>query len=668
MFARVPLEKIIDNPFQTRAIYGDVGELAMSIFKMKSARPETGGLIQVPPARIVLDGRVLDPEEYGGVIPCLLDEPEAWVELAAGHRRVRAFRYLFNVHGDDYATFPVDVQVLDDQAMADIAWEENAKRKDLTAIEEAEALLQRAIETFGWTQAEVGARWGLSQGAVANKLRLLKLPAEAQAAIRSGVITERHGRVLLQAMRTERIYQRVAEDIIPVKAEPTAVEKARQLVTDRSRFWNWRYDHYDDSIGDALRKARCEACGGPAVSPTGGVATTTGKEDHERHYLCPACFQAATDWSPCSVSEAEDLLRRVVKKETQLLAAAKFPLDVQVGEGIEEVRQGTCDGCPARETKDGEDLCLDKACYEAKTEAWYSHLVIQLRERLWRDFGNDAPVVNSYGGYDLQAIDDDDVALVNSGICAPGRCKRLRFRYISYEPIPPYYIQPYPDLPFVYNCSNSSSHAACQRRLRKSRRTDDEVEAEKQAKRDAERRRKAARAIADRAVQSYTRALRAGHEGAWRELATRLGVKVTNGLTADAYARAIVEQWWLGNGDVLKRNWSFSDDADVESVEAYMQEWLARAGVAMLPSTDDLIRKLERINHFVLDDEGLPRTDLTSEQVQGNLDNLTKIAVEAAEMCQDGRMSEHDFERMMGWVEELRTLLGAPADEVFPGK
>jgi ParB family chromosome partitioning protein len=170
---RVPLSEIENNPYQVRVEYGDLSDLTGSLRELSAALPETSGLLQVPLARRV-NGRI---------------------ELALGHRRRRAFAELARVN-DEYATFPVEIADLDDQAMADIAWHENEKRRDVSDIERALAI-EIAQRDFGWTQAEVGRRWGISQSTVANLLRLLRLPEKVRGLIRTGEISGRHGRALL---------------------------------------------------------------------------------------------------------------------------------------------------------------------------------------------------------------------------------------------------------------------------------------------------------------------------------------------------------------------------------------------------------------------------------------------------------------------------------------
>lgn len=219
---RIPLERIEPNPFQTRQALGDVGELATSLLQMRQARPEASGLLQVPPARLVLDGHIVDVPFYGGVLAALDDEPEARVQLAAGHRRWQAFE-VNAATDEEYTTFPVDVIPLTDEQMADIAWEENSKRKDISPIEEAEAI-KRAIARFGWAQTEVARRWNLSTSAISNKLRLLQLPADVQELIRSGQISERHGRALLPLGELDASGEHYLDIINPVVAKGEIVE------------------------------------------------------------------------------------------------------------------------------------------------------------------------------------------------------------------------------------------------------------------------------------------------------------------------------------------------------------------------------------------------------------------------------------------------------------
>jgi ParB family chromosome partitioning protein len=177
---RVALALIDDNPYQARSEYGSLDDLTDSLLAQRENRPETSGLLQLPLARQV-NGRI---------------------ELALGHRRRRAFITLLQSGAAEYATLPVEIADLSDEAMADIAWDENQKRLDLSDIERALAI-ERALRAFDWTQAGIGARWGLSQGAVSNLLRLLRLPDKIKALIRDRAITGRHGRALLPLLPLE---------------------------------------------------------------------------------------------------------------------------------------------------------------------------------------------------------------------------------------------------------------------------------------------------------------------------------------------------------------------------------------------------------------------------------------------------------------------------------
>ena len=117
-------------------------------------------------------------------------------ELIAGERRLRAARLL------GYMTVPCIVVEADEKMSAEMAIIENLLREDLNMFEQAYGFRQ-LIENYGLTQDEVAKRMSLSQSAVANKLRLLRLTYEEQRLIIENGLTERHARALLKVESLE---------------------------------------------------------------------------------------------------------------------------------------------------------------------------------------------------------------------------------------------------------------------------------------------------------------------------------------------------------------------------------------------------------------------------------------------------------------------------------
>ncbi|MCI8303239.1 MAG: ParB/RepB/Spo0J family partition protein [Lawsonibacter sp.] len=130
-------------------------------------------------------------QELGLLQPLTVRRREGHWELVAGERRLRAAR----LAGLD--TVPCLSIQTDSQSSSLLALVENLQRRDLDFWEESLAL-RRLIDTYHVSQEEVARRIGKSQSAVANKLRLLKLPQEALALLRDGGATERHARTLLR--------------------------------------------------------------------------------------------------------------------------------------------------------------------------------------------------------------------------------------------------------------------------------------------------------------------------------------------------------------------------------------------------------------------------------------------------------------------------------------
>lgn len=119
-------------------------------------------------------------------------------ELIAGERRLRAAA----IAGlDRVPCLPVSV---DSQSSSLLAVVENLQRRDLDFLEEVFAL-DKLMRTYCLSQDEVARRIGKSQAAVANKLRLLRLPPNILQALRDNGLTERHARALLRLEHDHRL-------------------------------------------------------------------------------------------------------------------------------------------------------------------------------------------------------------------------------------------------------------------------------------------------------------------------------------------------------------------------------------------------------------------------------------------------------------------------------
>ena len=129
--------------------------------------------------------------EYGILNPLTVRLRDNRYELVAGERRLRAAKLAGLV---EVPCILLDVGLEDASLIALI---ENLQRRDLDFIEEANGLKQ-LIDLFGMSQEEAARRIGKSQSAVANKLRLLRLPQDVLEGLRQNGLTERHGRALLR--------------------------------------------------------------------------------------------------------------------------------------------------------------------------------------------------------------------------------------------------------------------------------------------------------------------------------------------------------------------------------------------------------------------------------------------------------------------------------------
>lgn len=161
--SEIPLDQIEPNPNQPRREFDKdaLAELAGSIREI--------GIIQPITLRQVDDNKF---------------------QIIAGERRWRASQLA------GLKTIPAYIRTIKDENVMEMALVENIQREDLNAIEIALAY-EHLIATTGMTQERVAERVGKSRTAVANYLRLLKLPAQVQMALQNKEIDMGHARALL---------------------------------------------------------------------------------------------------------------------------------------------------------------------------------------------------------------------------------------------------------------------------------------------------------------------------------------------------------------------------------------------------------------------------------------------------------------------------------------
>ena len=159
----IPLSQIEANPNQPRREFDEnaLHELANSIREI--------GIIQPITLRQVSEDRF---------------------QIIAGERRWRASQIA------GLTAIPAYIRTIKDENVMEMALVENIQREDLNAIEIALAY-EHLLSSSGMTQEKVAERVGKSRTAIANYLRLLKLPAQVQMALQNKEIDMGHARALL---------------------------------------------------------------------------------------------------------------------------------------------------------------------------------------------------------------------------------------------------------------------------------------------------------------------------------------------------------------------------------------------------------------------------------------------------------------------------------------
>ncbi len=165
--------------------------------------------------------------EQHGVLQPLVVRPLAsgGYQLVAGERRWRAARIA------GLTEVPVVIRELTDEEVIEIAMIENLQREDLNPLEEALGY-RYMMDELKITQEQAAEKVGKSRPAVANALRLLKLPNEAQEMVKNNLISPGHARALLGFDSEDMMLQTakmIVKDDLSVREVEALVKKSKKV-------------------------------------------------------------------------------------------------------------------------------------------------------------------------------------------------------------------------------------------------------------------------------------------------------------------------------------------------------------------------------------------------------------------------------------------------------
>ena len=190
----VDISLIEPNPDQPRTLFKkeEIEELASSI--------EENGLLQPILVRAMASGKY---------------------QIIAGERRWQACCYL------KLKTVPVRIKEADDDKALELALIENIQRSDLNPIEEAYGY-RRLMERRHLTQSEVAQAVSKGRSTIANALRLLELPEEAQQLLFEEKISAGHARAIL-SIPTKEGRQKLTDRMLKEKLSVREAESLARL-------------------------------------------------------------------------------------------------------------------------------------------------------------------------------------------------------------------------------------------------------------------------------------------------------------------------------------------------------------------------------------------------------------------------------------------------------
>ncbi|MBR3976764.1 MAG: ParB/RepB/Spo0J family partition protein [Bacteroidaceae bacterium] len=219
----IEIEKIFANPNQPRRDFNEeaLQELADSIKEL--------GVIQPITLRKMDDGTY---------------------QIIAGERRFRASQIAGKT------TIPAYILKADDEDTMEMALIENIQREDLNPLEIALAY-QQLIEQHSLSQEQLSKRVGKGRATIANFLRLLKLPASIQVALKEKRIDMGHAKALLSLdshAEQLRIFHEIEDNSYSVREVEEIVRNAKEGKSEKPAAPKNAADKKQDAVYHQLKK------------------------------------------------------------------------------------------------------------------------------------------------------------------------------------------------------------------------------------------------------------------------------------------------------------------------------------------------------------------------------------------------------------------------------
>jgi len=226
-------------------------------------------------------------EMMGIIAPITLRQvaPDRY-QIIAGERRWRASQMA------GLQTIPAYIRTVEDENVMELALVENIQREDLNAIEIALAY-EHLAETTGMTQEKISERVGKSRTAVTNYMRLLKLPAQIQMALKDKEIDMGHARALLaidspsmqlklfREVQKNQYSVRKVEEMVQMLKSGEEVQTVKKKISSQSQLPE-QYGAFKEKLADRLQAKVQLSC---STKGKGKITISFSNEEELKHIM-----------------------------------------------------------------------------------------------------------------------------------------------------------------------------------------------------------------------------------------------------------------------------------------------------------------------------------------------------------------------------------------------